>query len=78
MTIEVSNLNKEMLMKMFSSGKRFDGRGIFDLRDFEIELGVSNKAEGSARVRMGKTEVIAGVKLELGEPYNDSPDKGFS
>jgi len=25
---------------------------------------------------MGKTEVIAGVKMQIGEPYADSPDKG--
>jgi len=75
-TMETSNLTKEKLRNMFAEGKRFDSRGLFDFRDLEIELDVSNKAEGSARVRLGKTEVIAGVKLEIGEPYSDSPDKG--
>ena len=63
--MEVSNLSKEMLNKMFAAGKRFDGRNLLELRDFEIEFGVSNKAEGSARVRMGKTDVVVGVKLEI-------------
>jgi exosome complex component RRP42 len=71
-----SNLTKNMLVKMFSEGKRFDGRKLDEIRNFEIEYGVSNKAEGSARVRMGKTEVIVGVKLEVAEPYPDSLDKG--
>ena len=74
--MKVSNLTRDMIGGMFSEGKRFDGRGLLDLRDFEVETGVSNKAEGSARVRLGKTEVIVGIKLEVSEPYSDSPDKG--
>ena len=33
-------------------------------------------AEGSARVWLGDTEVVAGVKMGIGEPYPDSPDEG--
>jgi exosome complex component RRP42 len=75
-SMKVSNLTKESLRKMFAEGKRFDGRGLFDLKDFEVETSVSNKAEGSARVRLGKTEVVVGVKLSAGEPYPDSLDRG--
>jgi exosome complex component RRP42 len=49
---------------------------LFDFREFEVTYGVSNKAEGSARVKLGKTDVVAGVKLQTGEPYPDSPEKG--
>jgi len=75
-SMKVSNLTKETLKKMFAEGKRFDGRGLLDLRDLEIEYNVSKKAEGSARVRMGKTEVVVGIKMEVGTPYSDSPNKG--
>lgn len=74
--MEVSNLAKDFLHKMFSEGKRFDGRKLDELNNVEIEYGVSNKAEGSARVKIGKTEVIAGVKMAIGEPYPDSLDRG--
>lgn len=74
--MEVSNLMKDTLARMFEKGKRFDGRGLQDLRDFKIETGVSNKAEGSARVKLGKTEVVVGVKMDTGEPYPDSQDSG--
>ena len=74
--MDISNLTKDMLARMLVAGKRFDGRGQFELRDFSVEFGVSNKAEGSARVRMGKTEVVVGVKVEVTTPYSDSPDKG--
>ncbi len=75
-SMNISNLTRDMMRKMFAEGKRFDGRGLTDLDDFSVEYKVSNKAEGSARVRLGKTDVIAGVKMELGTPYSDSPNKG--
>ncbi|MBU0760168.1 MAG: exosome complex protein Rrp42 [Nanoarchaeota archaeon] len=75
-SMEISNLTKEKLKNMIAEGKRFDSRGLLDLRDVEISYGVSKKAEGSARVKIGKTEVVVGVKLQTGEPYPDSPDKG--
>ena len=74
--MKVSNLTKQMIADMIKEGKRFDGRKEFDLRNFEVETGVSNKAEGSARVRLGKTEVLVGVKMSTGEPYADSKNKG--
>jgi exosome complex component RRP42 len=71
-----SNLTKEKLKSMFAENKRFDGRDLLDFRDLEVFHNVSNKAEGSARVKLGKTEVIAGVKMQIATPYPDSPDKG--
>ena len=31
---------------------------------------------GSAKVKIGDTEVIAGIKLDVGEPYTDHEDEG--
>lgn len=72
----VPNLTKKRLAEIFKEDKRFDGRSTKEFRDFKIEYDVSNKAEGSARIRLGKTEVIVGIKLAPGTPYPDSPDKG--
>ena len=74
--MEITNLSKQNLRKMLKEGKRFDSRGLLEFRKLDITFDVSNKAEGSARVRLGKTEVVVGVKLAVGEPYADSPDKG--
>ena len=42
-----------------------------------VEYGVSAKsAEGSAKVTMGDTVVVAGVKMEFGQTYPDTPDEG--
>lgn len=74
--MEISNITKEKFRKMFSEGKRFDSRGLLDHRGIDVSYDVSNQAEGSARVKIGNTEVVVGIKLGLGTPYPDSPDKG--
>src|SRR3989344_7090969 len=74
--METPKITGERISQYLSQGKRFDGRKPEDFRDMEIETGVSKRAEGSARVRIGKTEVIVGVKMDVMEPYPDSADKG--
>ncbi len=74
--MEVSNLTKRRIKDYLAAGKRFDGRGFMDYRKLEIETGVSKNAEGSARVRLGETEVVAGVKMDVGEPYTDHEEEG--
>jgi exosome complex component RRP42 len=71
-----ADVNAQRIKKYLKEGKRFDGRKPEEFRELIIEKDVSKKAEGSVRVRLGKTEVIVGVKLGVGEPYPDSQDKG--
>ncbi len=72
----ISNLTGERIKEYLAEEKRFDGRKPEEFRDIIIETGVSKNAEGSARVKLGKTEVIVGVKMNVSTPYADSPDKG--
>jgi exosome complex component RRP42 len=74
--METSKLTGKRIEEYLREGKRFDGRKPDEFRKILIEAGISKNAEGSARVRIGKTEVIVGVKLEVSEPYTDSPDEG--
>lgn len=71
-----SNLTAERIKKYLMKGKRFDGRKPDELRDIKIETGVSKKAEGSAKIILGKTEIIVGIKMDVGEPFPDSGNKG--
>jgi len=72
----IPNLQKEKIMELLKEDKRLDGRSLTEYRKIEIEKGISKNAESSARVRIGNTEVYAGVKTEIVEPYPDSPDEG--
>jgi exosome complex component RRP42 len=69
-------ITEERIKEYLGKGKRFDGRKPEEFRNIEIEKGVSKNAEGSARVKIGKTEVIVGIKMNVGTPYPDSPNKG--
>jgi exosome complex component RRP42 len=70
------NITGDRIKKYLQEGKRFDGRGLEQFRDLTIEKNISIKAEGSVRVKLGKTEVIVGVKMAPSEPYPDSPTEG--
>ncbi len=73
----ISHIDRDYVANLLDAGKRIDGRAFNECRNTVIELDVvAAKAEGSALVHLGNTSVIAGVKVLLGEPYGDSPDKG--
>ena len=63
-------------LELIRKGRRVDGREFDQFRKVEVRNNIISKAEGSSRVRIGGTEVIAGVKLNLGTPFPDMPDNG--
>lgn len=72
----VARVKQKRIAQLVSSGKRLDGRGLTDYREVQLEVGVIERAEGSARVRLGKTEVLVGTKIEVGKPFPDVPNEG--
>lgn len=74
--MDIPNITKKRIIELLKDSNRIDGRGQFENREIVVETDVSNKAEGSARVRLGNTEVIVGVKLQTQEPYSDHKDEG--
>jgi len=69
-------LNADKTRESIKEGKRLDGRKMDEYREVKILKDFSKNAHGSAVARIGETEVIAGVKMDLTEPYPDAPDKG--
>ncbi len=69
--------NTDTIKQLAAAGKRLDGRGLLDYRQpITIQTTISWTAEGSAQVQIGETVVLAGVKLSIEKPYNDTPDQG--
>jgi len=75
MTI-VPVIKRDYICNLAKQGKRVDGRKFEEYRKISIETNVVNKAEGSARVKIGNTQVLAGIKMDVGEPYPDTPESG--
>jgi exosome complex component RRP42 len=69
-------IQNQYILNLASKGQRIDKRGAEDYRNLEIENDPIEKAEGSARVTLGETIVLAGVKMGLGTPFADRPDEG--
>jgi exosome complex component RRP42 len=70
-------MNKEYVKELIKQGKRMDGRSLEEHRNIVVEYGISPKnAEGSARVKIGETEVVCGIKFEVGTPFPDKQDEG--
>ncbi len=67
----------EYLLNLISKGMRIDKRKLDEFREITIEKNPIPKAEGSARVKIGDTEVLAGVKMDVGEPFPDKPNDGI-
>ena len=70
-------MESKYAIELLENGKRIDGRKFDEFRKIVIEPNVIEKAEGSCRVRLGDTEVIAGVKMEIAEPFSDTPEEGI-
>jgi exosome complex component RRP42 len=73
----VAKLEQKTVVDLILKGKRLDERSSLDYRPMTIMLGVIEKANGSAQVYLGKTKVLAGVKVETGTPFPDTPDEGI-
>ncbi|MEM3522775.1 MAG: exosome complex protein Rrp42 [Candidatus Bathyarchaeia archaeon] len=72
----LSKIEQKTILDLLSKGKRIDGRFLLDFRELKIEYGVIEKANGSAQLSLGKTKVLVGIKVEIGEPFSDTPDEG--
>lgn len=72
----VSDIKRDYVYSLAKAGRRYDGRAFDEYRPITVECNVVKRAEGSARVRIGDTEVVVGVKMAPGEPYPDTPNSG--
>ncbi|MGB9635634.1 MAG: exosome complex protein Rrp42 [Thermoplasmata archaeon] len=72
----VSEIMRDYLQQLAEKGTRIDGRKHDEYRKIEVKKNVIASANGSAQVSIGNTSVLVGVKIELGEPFPDTPNMG--
>lgn len=73
----IDALKKKKILALLKDGQRIDGRALDEVRPLTVDTGVIPKAEGSARVRLGDTEVVCGVKIQPDKPFPDLGDRGI-
>jgi len=76
-TSVIDELKKTQILELLEQGKRIDGRALDEPREISIEINAIPKANGSAKVRLGDTEVLCGVKIQPDKPFPDTGDKGI-
>ncbi|MEM0359972.1 MAG: exosome complex protein Rrp42 [Candidatus Diapherotrites archaeon] len=69
-------LRSDKVKELAKKGERVDGRKPSDYREISIQTNISQNAHGSCRVKIGETDVITGVKLDVAAPYPDTPEEG--
>lgn len=67
----------EYILRSLKRGERTDGRGLLDYRQIQAILSPIDKAEGSALVKLGKTQVLVGIKMDIDTPFKDRPNEGI-
>jgi len=67
---------REHVIKLSEADTRLDGRKLTDYRPVKLEVGITSTAEGSSRVKIGQTDVMVGIKVEVMQPYPDTPGEG--
>jgi len=76
-SVILDKLKRDRILDLLKEDKRIDGRALDEQRPLSIETGVIPKANGSARIKLGNTEVITGVKIQPDKPFPDLGDKGI-
>ncbi len=72
----VSEIKKNYIQNLAAAGLRIDNRGLEEYRNIEVIRNFVTRANGSALVKIGNTQVLAGIKIEPGEPFPDTPNVG--
>ncbi len=74
--MQVRTITEEYIRDRLLKGRREGRQGLLSYRSIHINPKTMPNAEGSAEVSIGDTKVVAGVKIDLGEPMNDTPEEG--
>lgn len=75
-TTAIGDAEKRFIIHGVQDDLRCDGRGCEDYRHLEMEVGLISNTHGSSRLRIGNTELLVGIKVELEKPSPNLPNQG--
>lgn len=74
--ILLSEAEKVYILHGVQENIRNDGRSRQDYRPMELETGIVSNSNGSARLRLANSDIIASVKCEIDVPLANRPNEG--
>ncbi len=66
----------DYIKELLNKSMRLDSRDLFDFRPINIQLNLLKNSEGSAQVDLGDTRVLCGIKLQVEDTLDDTPNQG--
>ncbi len=73
----IPKIRQKFILNTLKENKRIDNRSFYEYRALKIRYGHLPNADGSAEVSLGNTIVLAGVKVDITNPFPSEPDKGI-
>ncbi|MBU0586105.1 exosome complex protein Rrp42 [Candidatus Micrarchaeota archaeon] len=75
--IIMHDVKRSVVLELLRRGKRMDERALDEYRPISVQRDVIDTAEGSALAKIGTTQILIGVKIDLATPYGDRPEEGI-
>jgi len=72
----IPKIKYNAILGILSKGFHVDRRPLTSYRPFEVKFNIAPNADSSVLFKLGNTQILAGVKLEVGQPFPDSPNEG--
>ena len=75
--VRISSSEVNFITAGIEDNVRADGRGCLEYRDIFLQAGVVPQSNGSALVKIEDTHLVVSVKVEIGEPNPNFPNRGI-
>ncbi|XP_077865994.1 exosome complex exonuclease RRP42-like [Saccoglossus kowalevskii] len=76
-SVLLSEAERTFILHGVQDGLRTDGRTCEEYRIMELQCDVVSNTSGSARLKMSHTDILVGIKAEMGTPKPERPDEGY-
>ncbi|XP_070575089.1 exosome complex exonuclease RRP42-like [Ptychodera flava] len=76
-SVLLSEAQKTFIAHGIQDGLRTDGRSCEEYRIMELQCDVVSNTSGSARLKLSNTDILVGIKAEMGTPKPERPDEGY-
>uniref|UniRef100_A0A7J2U020 Exosome complex component Rrp42 n=1 Tax=Ignisphaera aggregans TaxID=334771 RepID=A0A7J2U020_9CREN len=72
----IPKIKLDTILNVVTKGFHIDKRSLLNYRNIEVVKNVAPNADSSVLVKLGHTQVLVGIKVDVGQPFPDNPEEG--
>jgi exosome complex component RRP42 len=72
----IPRIKLDTILNVISKGFHIDKRPLLSYRTVEVIKSIAPNADSSVLVKLGHTQVLVGIKIDIGQPFPDNPEEG--